>query len=498
MQVIIKNIGGTQIVYPVLNVIGDSYVTINNSSFSNAYSLEVGMEAELSMNVSISPSAPIGHLAEFMVNIFSDLGDGPSTEINFTVPVGQVTANFESGLGSLDWDFACSGLGCSNWDVDNSDANSGSSSAQSGLIGDNQSSDMSVTLDVTADGIIEFYYKVSAEYSTSGNYFYDGLEFYIDNTLKGQYQTNGSGDSPWTYVSYDVSAGEHTFRWSYVKDGGGGSTDCVNTDCADAAWIDDVVFPPAYMEPEGMPGDVNMDEIINILDVIVIINMILGVEADSNLADLNGDGDINIQDIILVINLILSDNLARTNNFNEASIIINSNTINIFTDAAVGGIELHTSGDYNLENIIMPDGWNMYNNANTIVMIDIEGKGIHAPIELEYSGELNIEKNIISDWDGNAYSADVNLVPSSINLHQAYPNPFNPVTSINYELSELDHVSMSIYNLKGQLISTLLDAKQDAGSYDIIWDASNHPSGMYFLNMKAGEVNYTQKLMLIK
>ena len=50
-----------------------------------------------------------------------------------------------------------------------------------------------------------------------------------------------------------------------------------------------------------------MDEIINILDVIVIINMILGTEAENSLGDLNGDGTVNIQDIILVVNIILSE-----------------------------------------------------------------------------------------------------------------------------------------------------------------------------------------------
>ena len=60
------------------------------------------------------------------------------------------------------------------------------------------------------------------------------------------------------------------------------------------------------MESDGIPGDVNMDGVVNILDVIVIINMILDLEDENTLADLNGDGSINIQDIILAVNLILS------------------------------------------------------------------------------------------------------------------------------------------------------------------------------------------------
>ena len=95
----------------------------------------------------------------------------------------------------------------------------------------------------------------------SSLFFYKTL-----HTLKGQYQTETSGASPWTFASYDVPEAEHTFRWSYVKDGAGGATDCDNTDCEDAAWIDDIVFPPAYMESENVLGDLNGDSIVNIVD----------------------------------------------------------------------------------------------------------------------------------------------------------------------------------------------------------------------------------------
>ena len=368
----------------------------------------------------------------------------------------------------------------------------------SGMIGDNQSSDMSVTLDVTADGIIEFYYKVSAEYSTSGNYFYDGLEFYIDNALKGQYQTNTSGESPWTYVSYEVEEGEHTFRWSYVKDGAGGSTDCSNTGCADAAWIDDIVFPPAYMESDGTLGDVNMDDIINILDVIVIINMILGTETENILADLNVDGNINIQDIILVINMILGDNLSRNKHVENVEIKMSSNKIVFSTNEPIGGIELHTSGDYSINKMIIPDGWEYFENNNTIIMVDIERNIINTPIEIHFSGVLEIQKNIISDWCGHGFTAEVKHIPNKMGLNSAYPNPFNPVTSINYNLSKSGHVELGIYNLAGQLVETIINEKKDAGNYTLIWDASLQTSGMYFLRMRTVEGIHHQKLMLVK
>ena len=131
-------------------------------------------------------------------------------------------------------------------------------------------------------------------------------------------------------------------------------------------------------------------------------------------------------------------------------------------------------------------------------MVDIEGKGINGPIELEFDGELKIEENILSDWNGHGISATINMMPKKVALNRAYPNPFNPVTSVNYTLSDMDHVTLSLYNLTGQLIETLVNEKQDAGSYTLVWDAALVPSGMYFLRMETSNEMFHQKLMLLK
>ncbi len=490
MSVTVINSGGTQITYPVVSVSGDSYVTINNSYFSNAYSVEVGMEATLDMNVTVSPAAPIGHLAEFTMTVLANLGEGPVTSTTFSVPVGIVTANFEDGLGSLDWDLSCSGIGCVNWDVDNTESNSGSSSAQSGAIGDNQSSTISVTLDVTADGEIEFYYKVSAEYSTSGSYFYDGLEFYIDNSLQGQYQSTTSGGSPWTQVSYDVSEGEHTFRWSYVKDGGGGSTDCGNTDCADAAWIDDIVFPPAYIEGgEGMAGDLNGDEVLNVLDIIIMVNVILNGTFNAD-ADMNGDGSINILDVVQLVNLILGprvDNASRVQLFDTGSVLKMS------ANGYVGAIKmvLKHDTDFNIDltdDAMVADAVTE-DNSTILVIVAPESDELFS-----YKGDFEI----IEMEAANSENMIPIILPSKTSLGYAYPNPFNPSTNISFILAENSDVHLSIYNLTGQLIETLINGQFEAGSYNLNWNASMQPSGMYFLRFLAGSEIFNQKLMVIK
>ncbi len=305
VTVILQNVGGAVINYPMVSASDDGSFEITVESFTNAYYWDnnPNFNSEvLELEIFVNPTTPIGHIAEFELFI-NQLNTEYESMVYFTIPVGQVTETFEAGFEMLDWNMS----GNADWIIDDSESNSGMLSAKSGAIGNSQNSDLSVTLEITESGVIEFNYKVSAEYSSSGSYFYDGLEFYIDSNLQDQHQSTTTGGAPWTEVSYPVTAGEHTFTWSFVKDGGGGSTDCDNTDCEDAAWIDDIVFPPAYVDdpPEIVLGDVNFDNSIDILDIVMMVNMILGTEISNTAGDVNEDGEINIMDVILTINIIL-------------------------------------------------------------------------------------------------------------------------------------------------------------------------------------------------
>jgi len=296
------NEGGSPINYPEVDLVVGQYLTASNIEFNNAYywDIEQNLNVEqLIADITVSSSAPMGITAQMTVMI-DQLNSEYHDEIMVETLIGQVTADFESES-TLDWEGAFN-----PWAVTSEDAHSGSNSFKSSLIGDNQNSSTGITLDVTQEGNIEFWYRVDGEYSLSGNYFYDGLEFYINNQLQAQYQTETDGSSPWKLASFPVSVGETTFTWTYVKDGGGGSTDCTNTGCADAAFIDDIVFPPVFVE-SNLLGDANGDSLLNILDVIVLVNMVLGsIEADLAVADLNGDGVVNILDITALLNIILN------------------------------------------------------------------------------------------------------------------------------------------------------------------------------------------------
>jgi flagellar hook assembly protein FlgD len=95
------------------------------------------------------------------------------------------------------------------------------------------------------------------------------------------------------------------------------------------------------------------------------------------------------------------------------------------------------------------------------------------------------------------------LLPEAYTLHQNYPNPFNPTTQIRYDLPENSYVSITIYDLMGKRVKTLVNSKQDAGYRSIHWNATNEfgqpvSAGMYIYTIQAGEFRKTRKMVLLK
>ena len=93
---------------------------------------------------------------------------------------------------------------------------------------------------------------------------------------------------------------------------------------------------------------------------------------------------------------------------------------------------------------------------------------------------------------------DRNKMPEGYSLAQNYPNPFNPATNINFSVGKLSHVELTVYNVLGQKVATLVDQRMQPGSYRIAWDAAAMPSGLYFYTMKVDNHKATRKMMVIK
>jgi hypothetical protein len=88
--------------------------------------------------------------------------------------------------------------------------------------------------------------------------------------------------------------------------------------------------------------------------------------------------------------------------------------------------------------------------------------------------------------------------PARFALEQNYPNPFNPATTIIYQVPALSHVILTVYDLLGREVATLVDENKKAGRYSIPWNASWLSSGVYFYRLRAGEFRETKRMILLK
>jgi plastocyanin len=88
--------------------------------------------------------------------------------------------------------------------------------------------------------------------------------------------------------------------------------------------------------------------------------------------------------------------------------------------------------------------------------------------------------------------------PDRFNLEQNYPNPFNPSTKIRYDLPQNSHVSVTVFNILGVEIATLINGEESAGQHEINFNAENLPSGIYLYRIQAGTYVQTKKMSLMK
>ena len=103
------------------------------------------------------------------------------------------------------------------------------------------------------------------------------------------------------------------------------------------------------------------------------------------------------------------------------------------------------------------------------------------------------------DFSGiTAVGDDVSKLPESFMLNQNYPNPFNPSTSISYSIPQESFVTLKVYDILGNEVQTIVSEKQPAGNYDVSFDATDLPSGVYLYTLDAGSFVMTKKMILLK
>ncbi len=93
---------------------------------------------------------------------------------------------------------------------------------------------------------------------------------------------------------------------------------------------------------------------------------------------------------------------------------------------------------------------------------------------------------------------DESILPREFSLKQNYPNPFNPTTTINYSIPRKAQVKLTIYNILGQKVTTLVNTEQGAGDYTVQWNGEHSASGIYFYKLTADKTALSKKMILLK
>ncbi|MCF7858903.1 MAG: carboxypeptidase regulatory-like domain-containing protein [Candidatus Cloacimonetes bacterium] len=609
MTVTIRNNGSlpAEDVTGILSTPSD-HVLINDNSYDYG-DLTSGEMSEGSFSFTVDTEAPLGGQIPFNLDISANAGSY-TTNFDILCLIGVFIEDFETyNFQSFEWEFG----GNADWIISN-DSFEGSYSAVSSTITHNQSSALILTTDVTISGEISFYHNVSSE---SG---WDFLNFFIDDALLGSW----SGISGWEESVYPVTAGTHTFKWSYEKDGS-------VSNGSDCGWIDYIIFPPMvnnviqglitgnvtleggngevenviisagdeFANPnitgeyslEISPGIYNVQAELEGYSIEIIENVTVepgltvnGIDFILTYLDLPNNLEASIvdyNDVVLTWEAPATDpteaptKAQESKKRNDIAIISRSET-NYRTTRSLLGYKIYKD-DSELVEIDSPSTLTYSDEAldagdyvYTVTALYDEGESVQsapANVTITLPAPINVsaqsqDPNILLSWEmaagrgvasytiyrntellaeevtGSPYE-DTNVVsgnyiynvvavfdggwesemsanafvshtgtnnlplPEVTALTGNYPNPFNPETTVSFSLSESGYVSLTIYNMRGQLVKTLINNQLKAAYHDVVWDGSdnngkNVSSGIYFYKMQSGKYSSTRKMILMK
>ena len=249
-------------------------------------------------------------------------------------------------------------------------------------------------------------------------------------------------------------------------------------------------------------GDISGDGRLTVSDLVSVVAGILYESQDGDLIgilpwnvqciDMNGDGQVNVIDIIETVEIILSGN-GRTSDATSATMEIANGTVSISGNGFIGAVQMTLSHDagfsIDLTNDAMVADYRTNGNTTTLIVVAPNSDEIFTA-----KGDFTVEETIVANENGYVPLS----TPTSFTLSAAYPNPFNPSTSLDLSMPSEGFVSIQAYNLVGQVVGTIAEGNMSAGTHSFTWDASDLSSGVYLVKAEyAGSIE-TQKVMLLK
>jgi len=217
--------------------------------------------------------------------------------------------------------------------------------------------------------------------------------------------------------------------------------------------------------------------------------------------DLVADGVINVLDVVNVVGIITS---SRVGGASSTTIEYSEDAINLTSNGYIGGIDMlvefaDESFNFELGDHFVAD-YVISGNTARIVMIGDENS--LEEILTVTEGEIVSISNVLVANSSDEVT-DVTVVfdsnqPSAYIIKDAYPNPFNPATTISVELNTTADISVKVYNITGQLVDVIAQGNFSPNTYNWTWNAENLASGVYFIATQIGNDMNNQKVMLIK
>lgn len=179
------------------------------------------------------------------------------------------------------------------------------------------------------------------------------------------------------------------------------------------------------------------------------------------------------------------DSQAAGNNYGKAVFISNGDSV-IYRGGVLGSLGTRVKVNSNTNSgVVVPSVSSYRQGSSTCGAVIYAGFG---PTNVYYDGECLI----------TGINPSPGELPTVYSLDQNYPNPFNPSTSIKFSIPVAGDVVLSVYDVNGKLVSTLVNERKTAGIYTVDFNAARLSSGVYFYKIKSGEFIDTKKMVLIK
>jgi len=295
-----------------------------------------------------------------------------------------------------------------------------------------------------------------------------------------------------------------------------------------------------------LAGDVNSDDVVDINDLLSVVDFILEVAMPTEIqfrnSDLNRDDVLNVADVIMMIDIIIPGVNARRIAKDVASIaelsLRNGGGTSLLLDLAydgfVRGIQFDLSTDMSrisfgspllneLQEGVMINSHTLEDGSTRVLAVNMNGgllsfstdgfitvpvmintdRGDRVKVDLsgvQLIGQDGQNIPVAAKGDG---SVALELIPMQYALYQNFPNPFNPVTEIQFDVPDGSVLDLVVYNLMGQQVRRLVNGEIQAGYHRVVWDGLNDrgepvSTGVYIYSLISPSFHNTKKMVLLK